>query len=266
MLCGEWNVGASIEIRGVSKVFEERDKDTGLIALDNINAGIIPGEFVSILGASGCGKSTLLRIIAGLDKATSGTIYCDGELVMSPNPRRGLVFQEHTLFPWMTVRGNIEFALKSTNQYREKQHEIAEWLNLADLESFAGSYPHQLSGGMRQRASLVRTLAVAPDVVLLDEPLGALDNFTRMTLQDELIRLWRERRSTMIMVTHDVDEAIYLSQRVILMSPRPGRVKNILDIPMNYPRDRASGDFMGLRVHILKQLEFAKTIQEDYTI
>ena len=259
-------MGASIAIRGMSKVFEGHDEKGGLVALDNINADIMPGEFVSILGTSGCGKSTLLRIIAGLDKATSGTIYCGEEVVMNPDPSRGLVFQEHTLFPWMTVRGNIEFALKSTKQYREKRHEIAEWLSLADLEGFANSYPHQLSGGMRQRASLVRTLAVAPDVVLLDEPLGALDNFTRMTLQDELIRLWQERRSTMIMVTHDVDEAIYLSQRVILMSPRPGRVRNVLDIPMNYPRDRASGDFTGFRANILKQLEFAKTIQEDYAI
>lgn len=259
-------MGASIGIRGVSKVFEGRDEGGRLIALDNINADIMPGEFVSILGASGCGKSTLLRIIAGLDRATSGTIYCGGKIVTDPDPGRGLVFQEHTLFPWMTVRGNIEFALKSAGQYREKRHEITEWLGLAELQNFADSYPHQLSGGMRQRASLVRTLAVAPDVVLLDEPLGALDNFTRMTLQDELVRLWRERRGTMIMVTHDVDEAIYLSRRVILMSPRPGRVKNILDIPMSYPRDRASADFMGFRVSILKQLEFAKTIQEDYTI
>ncbi|MDR0615511.1 MAG: ABC transporter ATP-binding protein [Synergistaceae bacterium] len=250
----------------MSKVFAGHDEKGGVVALDNINADIRSGEFVSILGTSGCGKSTLLRIIAGLDKATSGTIFCGGETVINPDPSRSLVFQEHTLFPWMTVRDNIKFALKSTRQYKEKRHEIAEWLSLADLESFADSYPHQLSGGMRQRASLVRTLAVASDVVLLDEPLGALDNFTRMTLQDELVRLWRERRSTMVMVTHDVDEAIYLSQRVILMSPRPGRVKNILDIPMSYPRDRASGDFMGFRVNILKQLEFAKTMQEDYTI
>ncbi|MDR1396397.1 MAG: ABC transporter ATP-binding protein [Desulfarculales bacterium] len=259
-------MGASIEIKSVSKIFHASGEKGNTTALDNINAAITPGEFISILGASGCGKSTLLRIIAGLDSATSGSIYCGGEAVVSPDPRRGLVFQEHTLFPWMTVRGNIEFALKATNQYQEKRQEIAQWLRLADLESFAGSYPHQLSGGMRQRAALVRTLAVAPDVVLLDEPLGALDNFTRMTLQDELIRLWTERRSTMLMVTHDVDEAIYLSQRVILMSPRPGRVKDILDIPMGYPRDRASGYFAELRIKILKQLEFAKTVQEDYTI
>jgi ABC-type nitrate/sulfonate/bicarbonate transport system ATPase subunit len=259
-------MGASIEIRGVSKIFYGGGEKGSITALDNINAQITPGEFISILGTSGCGKSTLLRIIAGLDTATSGTIYCGGKAVISPDPGRGLVFQEHTLFPWMTVRGNIEFALKATRQYAEKRHEIDGWLSLADLENFAGSYPHQLSGGMRQRASLIRTLAVAPDVVLLDEPLGALDNFTRMTLQDELIRLWVERRSTMLMVTHDVDEAIYLSQRVILMSPRPGRVKDVLDIPMGYPRDRASGYFAELRIKILKQLEFAKTIQEDYTI
>jgi ABC-type nitrate/sulfonate/bicarbonate transport system ATPase subunit len=259
-------MGASIEIRGVSKIFPGNGEKGSITALDNINAEITPGEFISILGASGCGKSTLLRIIAGLDSATSGAIYCEGKAVVSPDPGRGLVFQEHTLFPWMTVRGNIEFALKATRQYAKKRQEIAGWLSLADLESFAGSYPHQLSGGMRQRASLIRTLAVAPEVVLLDEPLGALDNFTRMTLQDELIRLWLERGSTMLMVTHDVDEAIYLSQRVILMSPRPGRVKDVLDIPMGYPRDRACGYFAELRIKILKQLEFAKTVPEDYSI
>jgi ABC-type nitrate/sulfonate/bicarbonate transport system ATPase subunit len=258
-------MSASIDISGVSKRFHA-GKQSDITALENISFDIRPGEFVSLLGASGCGKSTLLRIIAGLDSASGGIVRCSGAEITAPDPKRGLVFQEHTLFPWMTVRGNIEFALKATRQYAEKKSEIDAWIRLAGLSEFAGSFPHALSGGMRQRASLVRALAVSPDVLLLDEPLGALDDFTRMALQDELIRLWRERGTTMILVTHDVDEAIYLSRRVVIMSPRPGRVKHILDIPMGYPRDRAGGEFMDMRAGILREMHLAREIAEDYRI
>ncbi|MPN63375.1 Aliphatic sulfonates import ATP-binding protein SsuB [bioreactor metagenome] len=164
------------------------------------------------------------------------------------------------------MRGNIAFALKATKQYHGQKQEIDPWIALAGLTEFADNYPHQLSGGMRQRAALVRALAVSPDVLLLDEPLGALDSFTRMTLQDELIRLWQARGSTMIMVTHDVDEAIYLSRRIILMSPRPGRISRVLEVPMSYPRNRASGDFTALRAQILKLMDFARDTQVEYSI
>ena len=259
-------MSASIEIKNLSKIFARQDADATLQALDNINLSIETGEFVTLLGTSGCGKSTLLRIIAGLEMPTVGEALFDGIQIKDTDSRRGLVFQEHSLFAWLTVRGNIEFALKSVKQYKEKKHEVARWLALAGLTDFAGNYPHQLSGGMRQRAALVRALAVSPKVLLLDEPLGALDSFTRMNLQDELIRLWQERGTTMIMVTHDIDEAIYLSQRIVVMSPRPGRIAQIYDVPMSYPRNRAASDFTVLRSQILKQMDFARDIQEEYTI
>jgi NitT/TauT family transport system ATP-binding protein len=256
-----------IEIRELTKMFAKQGStDDTLLALDNVSVDIMPGEFVTLLGASGCGKSTLLRIMAGLEVATKGSAYFDGEKISDTDPKRGLVFQEHTLFAWLTIKGNIEFALRAAGQYRDKKDEISDWLNLAGLSEFAGNYPHQLSGGMRQRAALVRALAVSPDVLLLDEPLGALDSFTRMNLQDELIRLWRERGNTMIMVTHDVDEAIYLSQRIVIMSPRPGRISKVLSVPGSYPRNRGASDFTALRTEILKFMDFAHETQEEYTI
>jgi len=255
-----------VEIRNLSKVFARPGVDDTLHALDNVSIDIRPGEFVTLLGASGCGKSTLLRIIAGLEIPTQGEALFNGEKINGTSPKRGLVFQEHMLFAWLTVRQNIGFALKLSKQYNAKKNEIDKWLSVAGLTEFASNYPHQLSGGMRQRAALVRALAVSPDVLLLDEPLGALDSFTRMNLQDELIRLWKERGNTMIMVTHDIDEAIYLSQRIIIMSPRPGRIRKVIDVPQSYPRNRASSDFTVLRNEILKLLDFAQEIQQDYVI
>jgi len=255
----------SLKIDGVTKIFARQTEEGTLTALDNINLEIKDGEFVTLLGASGCGKSTLLRIIAGLEIPTQGDALFDGEKINGTSPKRGLVFQEHTLFAWLTVKQNIEFALKATKKSVSKS-DVADWLRVAGLSEFANNYPHQLSGGMRQRAALVRALAVSPDVLLLDEPLGALDSFTRMNLQDELIRLWQERGNTMIMVTHDIDEAIYLSRRIVVMSPRPGRIAQILEVPMSYPRNRAAGDFTELRSRILKLMDFAHEVQEEYTI
>lgn len=259
-------MSARIEIKNITKIFARQGVRDTLLALDNVSVDIQPGEFVTLLGMSGCGKSTLLRIIAGLEVPTKGCALFNGDKITGPSPQRGLVFQEHTLFSWLTVKGNIEFALKATKQYKEKKGEIQDWLRLAGLSEFADNYPHQISGGMRQRAALVRALAVSPDALLLDEPLGALDSFTRMSLQDELIRLWKERKNTMIMVTHDVDEAIYLSQRIVIMSPRPGRISKIFTFSQSYPRNRASGDFTALRTEILKYMNFAKEVQEEYTI
>ena len=255
----------SISIENVTKIFPKLTEEGTLTALDSINLEIKDSEFITLLGASGCGKSTLLRIIAGLELPTKGTAVFNGEMIIGTSPKRGLVFQEHTLFPWLTVRQNIEFAVKATNKYNGKK-ETDNWLEIAGLSEFAKNYPHQLSGGMRQRAALVRALSVSPEALLLDEPLGALDSFTRMNLQDELIRLWQERNNTMIMVTHDVDEAIYLSGRIVIMSPRPGRIAHILDVPMSYPRNRAASDFTALRTQILKSLDFARDVQEEYTI
>ncbi len=255
----------SVKIESVTKIFARQTEEGTLTALDGINLQISDGEFITLLGASGCGKSTLLRIIAGLEVPTEGNALFNGKRINGTSPKRGLVFQEHTLFAWLTVRQNIEFALKATKKLSGKKV-VDNWLEVAGLAEFANNFPHQLSGGMRQRAALVRALAVLPEVLLLDEPLGALDSFTRMNLQDELIRLWKERGNTMVMVTHDIDEAIYLSQRIVVMSPRPGRIAQILEVPMSYPRNRASGDFTALRTQILKLMDFARDVQEEYTI
>ena len=256
-----------IEINGVTKISRRTDGIETLTALDNVNLDIKPGEFVSFVGSSGCGKSTMLRIIAGLEVPTIGKAICDGEEITGTSSKRGLVFQDHALFPWLTVWDNVLFGLKSTGKGKEKQ-ELAEYLlKLVGLENFKKSYPYQLSGGMSQRVALVRALANEPDVLLLDEPLGALDAFTRMSIQDVLIDLWKERNNTMILITHDVDEAIYLSQRVVVMSPRPGRVIENLKIELPYPRNRSDLNFTYYRNHILEQLDFAhKAGQIEYVI
>ena len=254
----------NIEIKNLNKTFSRTDMTDTLCAIENLSLDIKAGEFVSIVGTSGCGKSTLLRTIAGLERPTSGEILCDSVEIRGTSPSRGLMFQEHTLFPWLTVKKNILFALKSSKQYNTNGNNVDSLIETAGLQEFANSYPHQLSGGMRQRASLIRSLAVSPDVLLLDEPLGALDSFTRMMLQDEIIRLWKERGNTMILITHDVDEAIYLSNRIVVMSPRPGRIAEIVDVPMSYPRNRGASDFASLRTRLLKRLNFTSDVQEDY--
>jgi len=258
-------VSKRIEITGLNKTFARSDADDTLCAIEELNLTVEPGEFVSIVGASGCGKTTLLRIIAGLEIPTRGEVLCGGEEIQGTSPERGLVFQEHSLFPWLTVKKNILFALESSKRNRLINVGIADsLLKTVGLEEFADSFPHQLSGGMRQRAALIRSLAVSPDVLLLDEPLGALDSFTRMTLQDVIIRLWREQGSTMMLITHDIDEAIYLSQRIVVMSPRPGRIAEVIDVPSSYPRNRGASSFAELRFKLLKLLDFASDVQQDY--
>lgn len=263
-----------IDITGLNKTFAKADSGETLCAIENLDLKIEPGEFVSIVGTSGCGKTTLLRIIAGLEIPTRGKIECGGKLINGTSPERGLVFQEHTLFPWLTVKKNILFALESSDYVKDRQDgtsrtndEIAErLLQTVGLNEFANSFPHQLSGGMRQRVALVRSLAVSPEVLLLDEPLGALDSFTRMLLQDEIIKLWQQRGNTMILITHDVDEAIYLSQRIVVMSPRPGRITEIVNVASSYPRNRGASDFADLRIKLLKLLNFATDVQQDYNL
>jgi ABC-type nitrate/sulfonate/bicarbonate transport system ATPase subunit len=259
----EFKRGA-IRIWDLNKTFAQTNSNEELVAIEKLSLKINSGEFVSIVGASGCGKSTLLRMIAGLDKPTRGDILMDGKPITGASPNRGLVFQEHALFPWLTIRKNITFALKSSGRLAEFAHTVDPLLKKVKLFDFADSYPHQLSGGMRQRAAVIRSLAVSPDVLLLDEPLGALDSFTRMILQDEIIHLWQERENTMVMITHDVDEAVYLSNKIIVMSPRPGRITEIVTNPMSYPRNRGSSEFSALRTKLLKLLNFAADVEQDY--
>jgi len=254
-----------IEFKQVSKTFIATSNDKKPVhALGLINLTIQPGEFVCVVGTSGCGKSTLLRMIAGLEKPGSGEVFCDGSLIEEPNLQRGMVFQDHSLFDWMTVKKNLIFALKAAGKYDKKSTLIDTLLHKAGLTEFANSYARELSGGMRQRAALIRSLAVSPNVLLLDEPLGALDSFTRMNLQDYIVELWQERKNTMVMITHDIDEAIYLSNRVIVMKPNAGKITQIVDIPMPYPRNRGSSEFVALRSKLLKFLDFAHEEEQEY--
>ena len=243
-----------LAIHAVSRRF--RIDGAALTALDRVSLHIAPGEFITILGASGCGKSTLLRLLAGLDAPDEGTLLHDGELIAGPSLQRGLVFQEHRLFPWLTVEDNIGAALlNAPGDAGAKRRAIAEHIAMVGLSGFEKAWPHQLSGGMAQRAAIARGLVNRPDVLLLDEPFGALDALTRVRLQDELKRIWQRERATMVLVTHDVDEALHLGQRVVVMSPRPGRIRRVFETPANLSRDRADRAHARLRAAVLATLE-----------
>jgi ABC-type nitrate/sulfonate/bicarbonate transport system ATPase subunit len=250
---------ASLRVRRVSKEFASPDGGVtpGAFALDGISLSIAAGELVSIVGPSGCGKSTLLRMIAGLITPTVGEIAIGAEPITGPSAERGLVFQDPSLFPWLTVRRNIETGLVARGVLREKRGDVDKFMRLVGLESFANSFPHHLSGGMAQRVALARALINHPRVLLLDEPLGALDAFTRMRMQDEVLRLWQAHRTTMLFVTHDIDEAIYMSDRIVIMTQRPGKIEQIIPVDLARPRDRSSEEFLRLRGDILETLHFA---------
>lgn len=252
------NEGSSLRVGNVRKHYSKPD-DSGdqTHVLDDVSLDVAPGELVSLVGPSGCGKSTLLRLIAGLDVPDSGELWVGPERITGPSAQRGLVFQDPTLFPWLTVRRNIESGLVARGVLQEKRGEVDEFMRLVGLEGFEEAYPHHLSGGMAQRVALARALINHPKVLLLDEPLGALDAFTRMRMQDEVLRLWDARGTTMVLVTHDIDEAIYMSDRIVIMSPRPGRVERTIEIDLERPRERNSADFFRFRGEILELLHFA---------
>lgn len=253
-------MNGKININCVTKVFGKKDEQ--VIALNNVDFEIPAGSFVSLIGPSGCGKTTLLRCIAGLETPTSGSISVDGTKVTKPGSDRGFAFQQANLFPWLTIRENIAFGLKARKIFKQHQSDVDEFIELVGLKGFENSYPHQISGGMNQRASLARALVGHPKILLLDEPLGALDAFTRMTMQDEILRLWKEHEMTMVMVTHDVDEAVYLSDYVVVMSPRPAKVEKIIKIDMTHPRARSQDVFLKYRTDILEILHYAGKVQE----
>ncbi len=247
---------SALSIRGVGKVFERADGST-VEALDGVSLTIAAGELVSLVGPSGCGKSTLLRLIAGLDEPTTGELHIGAAPIEGPSAERGLIFQDPNLFPWLSVRRNVQAGLVARGILSQMRHEVEEFIRLVGLEAFANVYPHQLSGGMAQRAALARALVNHPRVLLLDEPLGALDQFTRMQMQDEVLRVWEARRTTMLLVTHDIDEAIYMSDRIAIMTPRPGRIERVLDVRLPRPRQRNRSEFLELRATILEMLHFA---------
>ena len=252
-----------IRIENVYKSFKNSDPtQEDLVALNGFSLDIKPGSFVSLIGPSGCGKSTLLRIIGGLDKATEGKIFVDDKEIKKPGSDRGFAFQGSNLFPWLTVEKNIAFGLKARHIYKDHKKDVEDYIKLVGLTGFEKSYPHQLSGGMQQRASLARALVGHPNVLLLDEPLGALDAFTRMNLQDEILNIWKEHNMTMLMVTHDVDEAVYMSDYVVVMSARPSKVEAIIKIDLPRPRARAQDTFQEYRTKILKVLDLGGKVED----
>ena len=247
--------GSPLWVKNVTKYFAARDRAaTHTPALDAISFSVTAGELICIVGPSGCGKSTLLRLVAGLDFPNSGELRVGTEAIAGPSAERGLVFQDPNLCPWLTVRRNVQAGLVALGMLREKRREVSEFIHLVGLEGFADVYPHQLSGGMAQRVALARALITHPRVLLLDEPLGALDAFTRMRMQDEVLRLWQVRLTTMILVSHDIDEAIYMSDRILIMTPRPGRIDRTIQVNLARPRDRSSPEFLRLRSEILQLL------------
>lgn len=246
----------ALEIQNVSKSFAKVENDEVTHALNEINLSAKRGEFVSLVGPSGCGKSTILRLVAGLIMPTTGKITVDEKEITEPSPERGMMFQKSTLFPWLTVEKNIAFSLKMQGKLKGNEDKVERMLRVIGLESFRNDYPGQLSGGMAQRVALVRSLINEPDILLLDEPLGALDAFTRMNMQDEILKIWQEKGQLALMVTHDVDEAVYMGTRVIVMDANPGRIVADIKVDEDYPRDRSSKAFVEYRNEILNRLHF----------
>ena len=244
----------ALSIEKIRKTFPKVGGE--MVAIEEINLQVKNGEFVCILGPSGCGKTTLLRIIAGLQKPTSGKITINGKEISGPGSDRGMVFQEFGLLPWRTVRSNVEFGLELKGVEKSERTKISTRLiEMVGLTGFEEAHPNELSGGMKQRVGIARALANDPAILLMDEPFGALDAQTRNLMQKELLRIWKETRKTVIFVTHSVDEAVYLADRIIVLSIRPGHIKEIYEIPWEKPRDRASPDFANLRKRILNELE-----------
>jgi ABC-type nitrate/sulfonate/bicarbonate transport system ATPase subunit len=251
--------GANVKLRtdGVSKVFTRDGKSTNV--LNNVSLEVGDGEFLCLLGPSGCGKSTLLNIMAGFLEPTSGRVTVDGEAVRGPDPRRIFVFQERGVFPWLTVEGNIGFGLFRLGR-AEREERIAHYVSLVGLQGFEKSYPQELSGGMKQRLEVARALAVNPDMMFLDEPFGALDSITRLIMRGELLRIWHAERKTIIFVTHDIEEAVQLADRVVVMSARPARIRTIVEVDIPHPRDISSARYLELRDGIFDEIGLAHKI------
>jgi NitT/TauT family transport system ATP-binding protein len=243
-----------LRVQHLGMVFR-RDAET-VSALEDINLDVNAGEFICIVGPSGCGKSTFLNVLAGFLASTSGSVTIDGEPVHGPDPRRILVFQERGVFPWLTVEGNIGFGLSNLPR-AEREARIAHYVQTVRLQGFEKTYPSDLSGGMKQRLQVARALAVNPDILYLDEPFGALDSITRVIMRGELLRIWQTERRTILFVTHDIDEAVQMADRVVVLSSRPARIKEVLDIDIPRPRNISSPRYLELRDELLKQIGLA---------
>jgi NitT/TauT family transport system ATP-binding protein len=265
-------VTSKIELVGVSKTFGVKagGATERFLAVDDVSLSVQAGEFLALVGPSGCGKSTLLDLLGGLTKPSSGQILLDGEPITGPGLDRGVVFQQYALFPWRTALGNIEFGLEAKRLPQKERRAVAfSHLELVGLSGFENRLPHELSGGMKQRVAIARSLAYDPEVLLMDEPFAALDAQTREALQDELLRIWEKSRTTILFITHGIDEAVYLGQRVAVMTSRPGRIKRIVDIPRDFRQRaedvRSTAEFGELRHQIWTLLrdEVQKAEQQD---
>jgi len=256
----------TLVINNLNKKFKVNGDATPV--LENINLTVTSGEFISIIGPSGCGKTTLLRLIIGLENSYEGDILLDGTRIKGPGLNRGVVFQDHRLLPWLTVERNVGLGLEGKRSGNgDRKQIVQDHLELVGLRGFEKAHPGQLSGGMAQRAAIARALVNQPEILLLDEPLGALDAMTRMYMQQELEKIWqREKKVTMIMITHDVEEAVYLSDKVVIMSSRPGTIKKIIPVPLARPRDRAGYDFMKLKEEILEEFQLHAEKYFSYAI
>jgi sulfonate transport system ATP-binding protein len=251
----------SIEFTDVSKIYRLEGPPRGLLALNKVSFSAEPREFVCLLGPSGCGKSTLLKLVAGLESADQGTVTLDGNPVRTPPRGCGMVFQDYALYPWLTVEQNISFGLELRGDDKSGIREaVARFVELVGLRGFEKTFPRQLSGGMKQRVALARVLVMSPRILLMDEPFGALDSFTRMEMQEELINLWQQQPATVLFVTHDIEEAVYLADRIVVMTPRPGQVKTIVPVPLRRPRHRTDRDFTSIRNHVFKQYERSNSV------
>jgi NitT/TauT family transport system ATP-binding protein len=247
-------IKSSLQVENVGMIFDRDGQQTSV--LEDISLEVGEGEFVCLLGPSGCGKSTLLNVMAGFLSPTRGDVKVGGEIVHGPDPRRIFVFQERGVFPWLTVEGNIGFGIAGLPR-KEREQRIAHYVQMVGLEGFEKSYPSDLSGGMKQRLEVARALAVNPDMLLLDEPFGALDSITRLTMRKELLRIWEAERKTIIFVTHDIDEAVQLADRVVVMSARPAIIQQIVTIDIPHPRDISSRRYLELRDGIFQQIGLA---------
>ena len=253
----------SIEVKVESKIFERNENK----ALHNIDLNINTGEFVCLLGPSGCGKSTLMNMIAGFFKPTEGNIYIDGEIVDKPTIDRVTIFQNYGLLPWRTVEKNVQLGLESQKLAKKERKELSDkYINLVGLQEFKNSYPSELSGGMKQRVAIARALAVRPKVLFMDEPFAALDPVIRVKLQEDLINIWKKEKMTVIFVTHDVEEAIFLGTKIVIMAPHPGRVKQVIDNPIEKPVKRSGTEFYGLKDKIFHFLQSNANEKVEYYI
>lgn len=256
-------MGKTLSIQNVNKSFTVDGQKVDV--LKNINLEVQEGEFIAIVGHSGCGKSTLLKIIAGLEKNDTGLVTVDGKEVNGPGMDRGMIFQEHRLFPWMSIEKYVQLGLKGLSK-EEKTKLSDQYLELVKLSEFKKAYPSQLSGGMSQRAAIARSLVSQPEVLLLDEPFGALDALTKIELQEELLKIRERFHNTMLMVTHDIEEAVYLADRIVVMSARPGRIKDVIKVELGTYRDRGGSDFAHYKKKIFDYFFEEKTVVPEYNI